>query len=135
MADEKADQAKTAGEADALARKPGPAEGELPKTAKGLADKAKDLEALRTAVVDAAAVGGTLWVSYLFVLFYLFIAAAAVTHRDLFFESGVKPPFLDVALPLKGFFWLGPLIFIICGESKRFIHSTSITFTRVTLVA
>lgn len=39
---------------------------ELPATAKGLADKAKDLQALRDAVVDAASVGAGLWFSYLF---------------------------------------------------------------------
>jgi len=36
-----------------------------------------------------------------------------VTHRDLFFENPVKLPFLGVDLPLTGFFWLGPIIFII----------------------
>ena len=39
------------------------------------AAKAKDLQALRDAVVDAASVGAGLWVSYLFVFFYLAIAA------------------------------------------------------------
>ena len=85
----------------------------LPQTAKALAGKAKDLEALRGSVVDAAAVGGTLWISYLFVLLYLFIATAAVAHKDLFFENGVKLPFLSIDLPLKSFFWLSPLIFIV----------------------
>ena len=43
-----------------------------------LAAKATDLEALRTAVTDAATVGGTLWLSYLFALFYLLVAAGGV---------------------------------------------------------
>ena len=47
---------------------PAPAIGEpppLPKTADALAGKAKNLEALRDAVVDAASVGAGLWFSYL----------------------------------------------------------------------
>jgi hypothetical protein len=77
------------------------------------AKKAKDLEALRSAVIDAASVGAGLWLSYLFVLFYLAIAVGSVTHRNLLFESPVKLPFLNVDLPLIGFFVLGPAIFLI----------------------
>src|SRR5215472_11888963 len=84
-----------------------------PPSIPALAAKADDLEALRTAVIDAAGVSFGLWVSYLFVLFYLLVAASGVTHRDLFFESPVKLPFLNVDLPLKGFFRLGPALFLI----------------------
>ena len=77
------------------------------------AAKATDLDALRNAVVDAAGVGYGLWFSYLFALLYFAIAAAAVTHRDLLLESPVKPPFLNVELPLKAFFALGPLVFLV----------------------
>jgi uncharacterized protein YjbI with pentapeptide repeats len=77
------------------------------------AGRAKDLGALRDAVVDAAGVGTGLWLSYLFVLFYFAIAAGAVTHRDLLLENPVKLPFLNVELPLKAFFVLGPLVFLI----------------------
>jgi hypothetical protein len=75
--------------------------------------KATDLLALRDAVVDAASVGTGLWLSYLFVLFYFAIAAGAVTQRDLLLENSVKLPFLNVELPLKAFFILGPLVFLI----------------------
>ena len=68
---------------------------------------------MRDAVVDAASVGAGLWISYLFALFYFAIAAGAVTHRDLLLESTVKLPFLNVELPLKAFFILGPLVFLI----------------------
>jgi hypothetical protein len=73
----------------------------------------RDLETIRTAVTDAAGVSAGLWLSYLFVLFYLLVAAGGVPHRDLFFESPVKLPFLNVDLPLRGFFWLGPALFLI----------------------
>ena len=74
---------------------------------------AKDLKVLRKAVEDASTVGAGLWVSYLFVLFYLLVAAGSVTHKDLFLETPVKLPFLGVDLPLKGFFVLGPALFLI----------------------
>src|ERR1700730_8673476 len=77
------------------------------------AAKATDLDALRTAVVDAAGVVYGLWFSYLFALLYFAIAAGAVTHRDLLLESPVKLPFLNVELPLKAFFILGPLVFLV----------------------
>src|ERR1051326_2683797 len=77
------------------------------------ADKAKDLGAMRDAVVDAAGVSAGLWISYLFVFFYLAVAAGGVTHKTLLFENPVKLPFLNVDLPLIGFFVLGPLLFLI----------------------
>lgn len=85
----------------------------LPKTAQALADKEKDLIALRDAAVEAASVSGPLWVTDLGALFYLAIAAGAVTHKDLFLENPVKLPFLNVELPLTGFFGLGPAFFLI----------------------
>ena len=86
-----------------------------PKTlqAPSIVDEAKDLKALRAAVVDAAGVSAGLWFSYLFVLLYLLIAVGSVTHRDLFLENPVRLPFLNVDLPLLGFFVLGPLLFLI----------------------
>ena len=55
-----------------------------------LAEKTRDLEALRTSVADAARVRGGIWFSYLFVLFYLLIAAGGVTHKDLLYEAPVR---------------------------------------------
>jgi hypothetical protein len=74
--------------------------------------KAYDLDEIKKAVDDAASVGGGLWLSYLFVLFYLAIAAGAVTHADLFLENPVKLPFLNVELPLLAFFFLAPILFL-----------------------
>lgn len=75
--------------------------------------KIKDLEVQRDAVVEAAGISAGLWVSYLFVLFYLAIAAGSVTHRDLFFETPVKLPFFNVELPIVAFFALAPLLLLI----------------------
>src|SRR5271166_5013094 len=99
-----ADDASAASSGDGAAR---------PADPPPLPAKANDLEALRKAVEDAANASGNLWLSYLFTLFYLLIAAGAVTHQDLFFEKPVKLPFLSVDLPLRAFFALGPPIFLV----------------------
>lgn len=46
-------------------------------------------------------------------MFYLTIATGSVTHRDLFFASPVKLPFLNVELPLVGFFIVAPILFLV----------------------
>ncbi len=83
------------------------------QTAPEFASRAENLQNLLDAVDDAANTSFTLWVSYLFALFYLLIAVGSVTHRDLLLESPIKLPFLSVELPLVGFFWLGPVLFVI----------------------
>ena len=84
-----------------------------PKPLPALGEKASDLAALRDAVVESAGVGAGLWISYLGVLLYLLVAAGGVSHRDLFFETPAKLPFLSVDLPLVGFFVLAPALFLI----------------------
>ena len=91
-----------------------------------IAAHADDLEAIKKAVDDAAAVGGALWLSYLFVLFYLAVAAGAVTHADLFFENPVKLPFLNIELPLLAFFFLAPILFLIV-HAYTLVHLVMLT--------
>jgi uncharacterized protein YjbI with pentapeptide repeats len=78
-----------------------------------IAAKAEDLEAFRKSVEDSAGVSGGLWLSYLFVWFYLAVAAGAVTHTDLLLQNPVKLPFLNIELPLLAFFFLAPILFVI----------------------
>jgi hypothetical protein len=66
------------------------------------AEKADDLEEIKKAVDDAAAVSGGLWLSYLFILFYIAIAAGAVTHIDLLLQQPVHLPFLNTNGNLHG---------------------------------
>ena len=99
-----------------------PSAPELPP----IAAKAEDLEAIKKAVDDAAAVSGGLWLSYLFVLFYLAIAAGAVTHADLFLENSVKLPFLNIELPLLAFFFLAPILFVIV-HAYTLLHLVMLT--------
>ena len=68
---------------------------------------------LRKAIDDAAGVAGTLWFSYIFVLFYLLLAIAGVTHENQFRQDNVKLPFLQIDLPMLGFFWVGPVILLL----------------------
>jgi hypothetical protein len=84
-----------------------------PNGSLSFAKKARDLEVLRSTVIEAASVGAGLWLSYLFVLFYLAIAVGSVTHRKPLVREPVKLPFLNVDLPLIGSFVLGPGIFLI----------------------
>jgi uncharacterized protein YjbI with pentapeptide repeats len=90
-----------------------PGEEERNTTLPAVAAQADNLDAIRKSVEDAAGLSGGLWLSYLFVLFYIAIAAGAVTHVDLLLENPVKLPFLSVELPLKAFFLLAPLLFLI----------------------
>ena len=79
-----------------------------------LAAKANDLEALKKTVEDATSISGGLWLSYLLALFYIVIAAGAVTHIDLLLENPVKLPFLlNIELPLKAFLFLAPILFLV----------------------
>ena len=78
-----------------------------------LVTKADDLNALRDSVVDAASVSGALWITYLGVLFYMLIAVGSVTHAQLFLKSPIRLPFMNVDLPMNGFFLLGPGLFLI----------------------
>src|ERR1700733_9406079 len=68
-----------------------------------IAAQADDLDEIKKAVEDAAAVSGGLWLSFVFVLFYIAVAAGAVTHTDLLLENPVKLPFLSIELPLTAF--------------------------------
>lgn len=76
-------------------------------------EKATDLDALQQAVADAAKVGSTLWLSYIFLLFFLLVAVGSVSHRDLLLASPVALPFLSVNLPLVAFFSIGPALFLV----------------------
>ena len=92
-----------------LQRRQPPSSKDLPP----IAAKADDLEAIKKAVDDAASVGGGLWLSYLFLLFYLAVAAGRVTHADLFVENPVKLPFLNIDLSLLAFFIVAPILFLV----------------------
>jgi uncharacterized protein YjbI with pentapeptide repeats len=83
-----------------------------------MADKDKkidpfDVEALEKSLNDSATRVSTIWVSFLIFSLYLLTAAATVTHRQLFLAEPVKLPVLNIDLPLWGFFFLAPILFVI----------------------
>jgi hypothetical protein len=90
------------------------------------AEKANDLEAIKKAVDEAAAVGGGIWLAYVFLLVYLAVAAGAVAHGDLLGEKSVKLPFAGVELPLVAFFILAPLIFVVV-HAYTLVHLVLLT--------
>ena len=72
-----------------------------------------DVAALERSLNDSATRVSTIWVSFLIFALYLLIAAATVTHRQLFLAEPVKLPVLNIDLPLWGFFFLAPILFVI----------------------
>jgi MFS family permease len=72
-----------------------------------------DLDALERSLNDSATRVSTIWVSFLIFSLYLLIAAATVDHRQLLLAEPVKLPVLNIELPLWGFFFLAPVLFVI----------------------
>ena len=72
-----------------------------------------DVVALERSLNNSAVRVSTIWLSYLLFALYLVIAAGTVTHRQLFLEDPVKLPVLNIDLPLWGFFFLAPILFVI----------------------
>lgn len=72
-----------------------------------------DIEALEKSLNDSATRVSAIWVSFLIFSLYLLIAATTVDHRQLFLAEPVKLPVLNIDLPLWGFFFLAPILFVI----------------------
>jgi hypothetical protein len=78
-----------------------------------MAIDAKDLGELQKAVNEAAGKASVLWTTFITFQLYLAIAFGSVTHRDLFLETSIKLPLLNVDLALVGFFVVAPLLLLI----------------------
>src|SRR5215831_16415847 len=72
-----------------------------------------DVDALEKSLNDSATRVSTIWISFLIFGLYLVIAAGTVTHRQLLLEGPVKLPVLNIDLPLVGFFFLAPILYVI----------------------
>ena len=92
--------------------RPAPPERPAPSERPALSER-PDWSKLRSAVDTAAGVTGTLWISYIFLLFYVLLAIVGVTHKDQFLQNDVELPFLQIKLPMLGFFWIGPVIVLL----------------------
>src|SRR5258708_6292709 len=72
-----------------------------------------DVEALEKSVNDSAVRVSTIWVSFIVFGLYLVVAAANLTHRQLLFDDPIKLPVLNVDLPLVGFSFVAPVLFVL----------------------
>jgi uncharacterized protein YjbI with pentapeptide repeats len=72
-----------------------------------------DVEALERALNDSAVRVSTIWVSFLLFGLYLIIAIGSVTQLQLFLNGPIKLPVLNVDLPVWGFFFLAPVLFVV----------------------
>lgn len=72
-----------------------------------------DVSALERSLNDSATRVSTIWVSFLVFSLYLLNTAATITHRQLLLPESVKLPVLNIDLPLWGFFFLAPILFVI----------------------
>lgn len=73
----------------------------------------RDLGELQRALNDASGRASALWTTFVTFALYLVIAFGSVTHRDLLLESPVRPPLLNVDLPLTAFFAVAPTVFVV----------------------
>jgi uncharacterized protein YjbI with pentapeptide repeats len=72
-----------------------------------------NVDALERSLNDSATRVSTVWISLLGFGLYLVVAAGAVTDRQLLLKDPVRLPALNVDLPLRGFFFLTPILFVI----------------------
>src|SRR5258707_1276247 len=72
-----------------------------------------DVAALERSLNDSATRVSTVWVSYLIFALCLLIATGTATHQQLFLETPLKLPALNIDLPLFWFFVLAPILFVL----------------------
>jgi hypothetical protein len=84
-----------------------------------------DVSALECSLNDSATRVSTIWVSFLIFSLYLLTAATTVTHRQLFLAERLKLPVLNIDLPLWGFFFLAPILFVILHAYVLFRRAAS----------
>jgi uncharacterized protein YjbI with pentapeptide repeats len=72
-----------------------------------------NVEALEKSLNDSATRVSTIWISFLVFSLYLLIAATTIEHRQLLLSEPIKLPVLNVDLPLWGFFFLAPVLFVL----------------------
>ena len=73
----------------------------------------KDLGELQGSLNEAAGKASALLTTFLTFLVYLTITLGSVKHRDLFLETPIQLPLLNVQLPLPGFFVVAPTVVLL----------------------
>ena len=75
----------------------------------------KDAPSLRDllAAVNAASAGArNAWLAFLGLMAYLVVTLAGITHRDLLLNAPTTLPFVNVKIPLTGFFASAPIVLL-----------------------
>jgi hypothetical protein len=85
----------------------GSGDGKSPQSADPL-----DFGAIEAAVNEAAKRLNAVWVTFILLMTYFFIATGKITHKDLFLETPVKLPVLGVDVPLLGYFIAAPVFIV-----------------------
>jgi uncharacterized protein YjbI with pentapeptide repeats len=75
--------------------------------------QAHDIGEARKALDSATNIARGLWFTFLTLTLYLVITVGTVSHRDLFLETPLKLPVLNVDVPLVTFFGVAPVLFLI----------------------
>src|SRR5688500_9338820 len=71
-----------------------------------------DVAALEKSLNDSATRVSTIWVSFILFAVYLVITAGNTSQQQLLLQDPVKLPALSIDLPLVGFFFFAPVLFI-----------------------
>ena len=72
-----------------------------------------DLKTLADAANEAAKREAAQWFFLITIMVTLAAIVGSTAHRRLFLGEPVKVPFLSLDLPLVGFYWVGPAIFLL----------------------
>lgn len=78
-----------------------------------LTDLDARLNTLRDAANTASQHARNVYVTFLLFGLYLAIIFGSTTHEQLLRESPVTLPLLNVGLPLVGFYWVAPALFVL----------------------
>ena len=92
--------------ASRASRRPSPSKGRKPENgAPSLRDHLNNVNAASSSARNG-------WVAFLGMLAYLAVTLAGITHRDLLLNNPTQLPFVNVRIPLTGFFLFGPLVLL-----------------------
>ena len=72
-----------------------------------------EIQPIERAVNNSAVRLSAIWITYLVFGLYLAVAVGNITPRQLFVAKSFKLPVLNIELPLLGFFFLAPILFVI----------------------
>ena len=77
------------------------------------ADDTASIDKLQASADTAATQVGHLYVTFLLFGLYIAVAVGATTHEQLLRSAPVQLPLLNVHIPLFGFYWIAPFLFVL----------------------